>query len=380
MSDVTTLAVRGHAMFVRRFEVEVVAGPNAGLRATSTRDELVIGTAASTDLVLDDAAVSRHHCALQITARGLQLQDLGSTNGTFAGDLEIARAFVPSGTRLRIGGTTIVVRTREDEVEYPLANTAVHGTLIGGSPAMRRLFPLLERYAASDACVLVRGEVGSGKSVIAEALADPARPYVVVDCTNAGDLPAAFAAAAGGVIVLEEVGALNLGSQTVVQGLLDNARVIATTSRDLRVDVNARQFRGELFYRLDVLHVDVPPLRDRDGDIALLAASFWRDFRDDDIPKTFVAELVVGRWPGNVRELRNAVERTATAGWAPPADATRLSYGDAKERIVRQWERQWVAALLDEHDQNLSAAARASGMGRSYLRQLCQRYGLRAKS
>ncbi len=362
----TTPEVRGNAVFVRRFEIAIVAGPDAGAHVVSAGDEVTIGTAPGVTLRVSDASVSRHHCVLRATRRGIELADLGSRNGTFVGEHELVRGYLASGARVRIGTTTFAVAIRDDEHEQPLALTTGLGRILGASPAMRRVYPMIEQHAPRDANVLIRGEVGTGKGLIAEAT-----------------LRAAFADATDATIFLDEVGDLPLDLQGVVLRAIEaehpTVRVIAASARDLRVEVNARRFRTELLYRLDVLRIDVPPLRDREGDVALLAARFWRDVRNDEIPPYFVAELVAQSWPGNLAELRNTVERAALAGWTAPAEAAGPSYGDAKERAVRQWERAWVEGLLAEHDHNLSRAARAAHMGRSHLRQLCQRYGLRPR-
>jgi len=126
-----------------------------------------------------------------------------------------------------------------------------------------------------------------------------------------------------------------------------------------------------------VLRIALPPLRERDGDVAVLATRFWRTLRRDEaIPPAVLAALVTQSWPGNVRELHNAVERAALVGWPSPG-AAELSYGQAKDQAVRLWERQWLEQLLISHEHNLSRASRAARIGRSNLRQLCQRHGLR---
>jgi transcriptional regulator with GAF, ATPase, and Fis domain len=409
--------VAGHTLLIRRFELVVVAGQDLGARVVSSTEELTVGTAPGADLPLTDPAVSRLHCAIRVTERGLELRDLGSTNGTYLEGHEVARLFVRARAEIRVGYTTIAIAILDDEIAQPLAPTDRFGELIGGSPAMRRLYPLIEQFAQREAPVLVTGETGTGKQLVAEAIhlasARRDRPFVVIDCStlprqlaevvlfgNApgapgmpdGDRPGAFEDADGGTLLLDEIGDLPIELQPLLRRVLEDGvvrrgggdrarradvRVIAASHRDLRVEVNARRFRADLYYRLDVLRLALPPLREREGDVALLAAHFWRMLRrGEDIPAALLAALTAQSWPGNVRELRNAVERSALVGLS--LAGAELSYGQAKEEAVRLWERHWLERLLASNDHNLSRSARAARMGRSSLRQLCQRHGLRA--
>ena len=417
MTIAATEAVRGSAIFIRRFEVAVVDGVDRGAKAISSEEELTIGTAVGCQLQLTDAAVSRHHCAIRVTARGLELRDLGSTNGTFVGEIEVVRSYIPSGVRVRVGKTTVTVTVLADEIAQPLANEHGFGDLIGASAAMRRLYPMLANCAASTATVLLHGETGTGKELVAEAIhlasARRDKPFVVVDCgalprqlteselfghvrgafTGADiDRVGAFEVADGGTIFLDEIAELAPDLQPLLLRVLENrtirrvgtntqrdidVRVIAASHRDLRVEVNEKRFRPDLFYRLTVLKVEIPPLRERGGDIALLASHFWQTLRPDvAMPSELVTELEAHVWPGNVRELRNAVERAALLGRPLDAVETLSSYGEAKERVVQDWERRWLQHLLSAHGYNLSQAARAAQMGRAHLRQLARRYGL----
>ncbi len=413
-----THGLRGDSIFIRRFEVAVVDGPDRGARAVSSDDELTIGTAPGCQLQVTDGAVSRHHCAIRVTARGLELRDLGSTNGTFIGDQELVRGYIRSGARLRLGNTTVAVTILADEITQPLASEGAFGDLIGASPTMRRLYPILERTAASDATALIEGETGTGKELVAEAIhlrsARRGKPFVVVDCgalprqlteselfghvrgafTGAeSDRVGAFEQAQGGTIFLDEIGELALELQPLLLRALENhtirrvgtneqravdVRVIAASHRDLRALVNEKRFRADLYYRLNVVRIVVPPLRDRAGDIRLLATHFWQMFRPDKpVPEDLLVELEAQTWPGNVRELRNLVERAALIGHTSDSRAEDdLPYGEAKDRAVSEWERRYLARLLHAHDGNLSRAARAAQMGRSYLRQLVRRHGL----
>ncbi len=420
MSDVATrvLTVRGESFYTRRFKLEVIEGPDRGTQVVSEREELTIGGERGVDLQLTDPSVSRHHCVLRASSRGLEIRDLASTNGTSVAGCEIVRAFITSGTRLRIGRSVIAVDVLADEIEQPIAASDHFGGLIGASLAMRRLYPILDRFAQSDANVLLTGETGTGKELAAEAIHEASRraaeAFVALNC---GALPAhlteselfghvrgaftgadvartgAFAEANGGTIFLDEIGELPLALQPLLLRVLEtqtfrplggaadrhvNVRVIAATHLDLREAVNERRFRSDLYFRLHVLPLELPPLREREGDVELLATRFWRELRRTEPPTALIAELARQRWPGNVGELRNAVERAALIGWAPDeaSDAAELSYGEAKERASLAWEREWVGTLLARHDGNLSAAARSARMGRTYLRKLARRHGI----
>ena len=410
-----TLTVRGRSIAIRLFEVTVVDGPDRGSRAVSRGDELTIGTTAGNDLQLTDAGVSRHHCAIRTTERGLELRDLGSTNGTLLGDCEVTRVVLRGPARLRLGSTVVAVELLDREIDEPLADEHRHGELIGASPAMRRLYPVIERLAGSTATVLIEGETGTGKELVAESIhrASSRRhgPFAVVDCgalprtlieselfghvrgafTGADrDRTGALAGAAGGTVLLDEIGELPLALQPVLLRALENrtvrpiggarpvaldVRILAATHRDLRIEVNRKRFRPDLYYRLAVLRVELPPLRQRPGDVAVLAEHFWRTFRPDAAPPgELIAELVAQPWPGNVRELRNAVERAAASAAPPAMPRPAQSYVEAKAQAVDDWERGWVEQLLAAHHGNLSRAARAARMGRSHLRQLARRH------
>jgi transcriptional regulator with GAF, ATPase, and Fis domain len=416
-----TAPVARHDPRVQGFAVVVLDGPDRGARVAAQSAELSIGSADGNDLKLTDPAVSRHHCTLRADERGLAIVDLGSRNGTFVGEVEVVQAFVGAGTHVRVGRSTIRIDVLDHELEQPVARGDRYGPLLGASPAMRRLYPLLEQCAASSATVLIVGETGTGKELIAEAIhARSMRreaPFVVVDCSalshdlaeselfghergafTGADLQriGAFESADGGTLFLDEIGELPLTLQPLLLRALEartirrvgsneqrpiDVRVMAASHRDLRVLVNDRRFRADLFYRLNVLRVAVPPLRERTGDIELIAAELWRMFRPTvPPPPALLAHFAAQSWPGNVRELRNAVERAALMGWRPEPNATGpgepLTYQQATERAVWDWERRWVERLLASHGGNLSRAARATKMGRSHLRELARRHGV----
>ena len=424
---------------VRRFALRVIDGPDKGGECLSSGPELAVGSAASNDLVLTDPTVSRHHFVLQVGPDGVILRDLDSTNGTTLAGYRVGSAHLKPGAILGLGLTTLRLDDLAEEIREPLSELAQFGRAIGRSIGMRRLFAVLPRIAASDSTVLIEGETGTGKGVLAEAIhgasARAGGPFVVVDCasippslieaelfghtrgafTGAGSARAgAFESAAGGTVFLDEIGELPLDMQPKLLRALDDriikrvgsvdpvrldVRVIAATNRILRQAVNRGAFRADLYFRLNIVRLEVPPLRDRRDDIVLLATSFYEQFVAQPgapPPPGFIDHLTRLDWPGNVRELRNAVERAVLmqdpelwqditsgvdqAGADPAAGAAgypfdeALSFRVAKERVTSHWERWFVAELVRRHGGNLSRAARAARMDRTHLRELVVRY------
>jgi DNA-binding NtrC family response regulator len=412
-----------------RYRLSVVEGPDAGRTCESTESEVSIGTADSNTLVLADPTVSRHHVAIEPTASGHLVRDLGSTNGTQINGVTIERAYLSVDAIITVGSTKLRFEVAGDDEVAELSSDTRWGRALGVSPAMRRLFAVLPRLASSDATVLLEGETGTGKSLIAAAIHEQGPraggPFVVLDCgaipptlieselfghekgafTGAATARAgAFEAAAGGTVFLDEIGELPLEMQPKLLRALEervvkrvgrntttplDIRLIAATNRDLRLEVNKGRFRSDLYYRLQTIRLRVPPLRERREDIPLLVAHYYEEMGAGEPPANVLADLARHEWPGNVRELRAAVERVVLLGdlavWQAVADDTPvppeepLSFRAAKERAVGQWERDFIRALIAQHHGNISAASRAARMDRNYLRELMQRHGIAAK-
>ena len=423
----------------RRFILRVIDGPDRGLERVASGSELSVGSAASNDLVLTDPTVSRHHFVLQVGPSGVVLRDLDSTNGTTLASYRVGSAHLRPGAIIGLGLTTLRLDELAEEVRESLSEFEQFGRAIGRSVAMRRLFAALQRIATADSTVLIEGETGTGKGVVAEAIhgagARAAGPFVVVDCasippslieaelfghtrgafTGAGTARAgAFESAAGGTVFLDEIGELPLDMQPKLLRALEeriikrvgsvdpiqlDVRVIAATNRNLRQAVNRSTFRSDLYFRLNIVRIEVPPLRERRDDIALLATSFYEQFAAQPgaaPPPGLLDRLMRLDWPGNVRELRNAVERAVLmqdpelwqevtsgsdeASGGPIAGAgsyqfdEALSFRLAKERVMSHWERWYVAELVRRNGGNLSRAARAARMDRTHLRELVLRY------
>ena len=406
----------------QKFCVAVV-GHTQAAEAICERSELSIGTAEGNDLVLADPTVSRHHCTIAVTPLGYELRDLGSTNGTWLAGHLVKIAYLKPGSTFRVGGITLRFDWLDDEVREELSVDDKFGDALGQSPAMRRIFAILAKVAATDSTILLEGETGTGKGLLSEVLhrrsARAKGVFGVVDC---GAIPAtliegelfghekgaftgantqrigALEAAQGGTLFLDEIGEVPLDLQPKLLRVLEertikrvggtkairlDVRVIAATNRDLREEVNRGRFRADLYYRLNVVRLRIPPLRERREDIRLLVNHYYRIYTDDDgatAPSSLVAALSEQQWPGNVRELRSAVERAVLrvdldAGGSAVAPDEALSFRQAKERAVAAWERTYVNEFLARNGGNVSRAARAARMDRAHLTELLRRHG-----
>jgi DNA-binding NtrC family response regulator len=417
---------------VHKLRVAVIAGADAGAAcAPDDGARLAVGTAEDNALVVHDPAVSRYHLELARTPAGVEVVDLGSRNGTWVGGVRVQRAIVPAGTQLKIGDTTLAVEDAGSAVAPPPAEVPRTADLVGDSDAIREVARLVHKLARVDSSVLIQGETGTGKEVVARAIheASPRRDkeLVIVDC---GSMPAsliasilfghekgaftgadqrragAFERADGGTVLLDEIGELPLDVQPALLGVLErraftrvggsqsvsvDVRVLAATHRDLRAEVNAGRFRADLYYRLAVAKVLLPPLRERPEDIEPLVAHFVQRL-------TGVAELGplapamdalrAHPWSGNIRELRNVVEATLVMGELDlgstqparaPAPATELaSYRDARATALARFEADYLKTLIERAGGNASEAARLARMDRPYLLTLLRKHGLRS--
>jgi transcriptional regulator with PAS, ATPase and Fis domain len=395
-------------------------------------ERMVIGADPKADLVIADSAMSKFHCEVRIRDGAAVVKDLGSRNGTLVDRVPVIEAPLRDGAVLSLGRTRLRFHIGTRQVEIPLSQRERFGRLIGRSTAMRSAFVVLEAAAASASTVLLQGESGTGKDLAAESIhLESARrdaPFVVVDCSaipanlleaelfgfEAGAFTGAtsqrigaFEAASGGTILLDEIGELALDLQPKLlraierreiqrigsaQRIATDVRIIAATNRNLRQEVNARRFRSDLYFRLAVLVVTLPPLRDRAPDLPLLVAGLLDDLRAGDSPIAralrggeLLPELLRHGWPGNVRELRNYVEaclvrqeRAAAPERADePAIDVALPLREVRERWLRHVERRYLEQLLVLHGNNVSAAARAAGIDRVHLHRLLARAGLR---
>jgi transcriptional regulator with GAF, ATPase, and Fis domain len=424
-----------------------------GASFTFALDEVRIGAQPGLDITVKDPAMSREHLAIRNTDQGLLLTDLGSTNGTYIGDIRIERVCVQGGVTFRIGKTTLVLETLGEVEEKEMSAADRFGRMVGRSPSMREMFAVLEKVAPSDLTVLIEGETGTGKELAAEGLhthSDRPGPFITLNCgaiphnlieselmghvkgafTGAvSDRPGAFIAANGGTVFLDEVGELPLDLQAKLLRVLEHrevkpvgsdstvnvdVRVIAATNRNLAVESEKGAFRQDLYFRLAVVVVRIPPLRTRQDDIPMLVEHVEAELNrrrqaagqstNPPLGDTALAMLQRYDFPGNVRELRNIVERWVVLGptSSPGNPAVRsgvtnqgagegragdegqvedsllkLAYHEAKDAWLERFEVAYVQHALDEASGNVSRAARDAGVDRRHLQRLMSRYDIK---
>jgi transcriptional regulator of acetoin/glycerol metabolism len=409
---------------VAQFRVEVVSGPDQGIVAISDGAELAIGTGPGNQLILTDSTVSRHHCQIAAVEDGFVLRDLGSTNGTTLAGYRVLAAYLEPNAVVGVGQTVLRFDVTNGRVIEPLSDRTHLGEVLGESPAMRRLFFVLDRAVGSDTTVLLEGETGTGKTMIAEAVhqSGPRARAVrrrrlrcgigVADRERAVRPRARIVYRRGGPSrACSKSRRAARSSSTIGELPLDlqpsrararrqdghpigstrstklDVRIIAATNRDLRAEVNNGKFRSDLFYRISTLRVRVPALRERIEDLAPLVDRFYRELAGADAspPAELLTAVLRHAWPGNVRELRSFVERSYLLGAVshdnpPPAisDDVALSFRDAKARATSAWEADWLSRLVKTYSGNLSRAARAAQMDRNHLRDLLRRYEIEA--
>jgi DNA-binding NtrC family response regulator len=459
------------AMQVRRCRLVVLSGPDKGAQAEVESTWIRVGAQSGCDLVLSDRLVSGHHFEILLDETGYRLRDLDSTNGTFIAGHRARDMYLNPGTVIYVGESRLRFEPLDQSVTVELSSRDRFGDLVGSSVAMRALYAWLERVAPTDASVLITGETGTGKELVAEAIhhnsSRPDGPFVVVDCGSIPDnliaselfghergaftgaisnYAGAFERAHGGTIFLDEIGELPPELQPNLLGVLErrqvrrlgssrpvplDLRVIAATNRDLASEMNRGTFRSDLYYRLAVVQVRVPPLRERPEDIPLLAQHFLELLAEGGTPapplsRETLSSLRQHRFPGNVRELRNLIERSvilAGAGMDPereglipapgpeaeqpaeelgdargggealkesaePAEQPSahhvvrmevdeaVPYRKAKQRLLADFDSRYLKQLLRRHGGNVSRAARAAGLDRMTVHKMLQRVGL----
>ncbi len=392
-------------------------------------DRLVLGSGSDVDLTIDDRTVSRRHAEFSRTADGILVRDLESRNGSFYLDQRFESMVLSVGACVRLGKALIVLEVDPHSIGDPGLFTATryHG-LMGHSSKMRRLFALLERLEHVRIPVLLEGESGSGKELVARALHASSSvgsgPFLALNCAALPrDLVAselfghrrgaftgatesrrgAFDLADGGTLFLDEIGEIAIELQAVLLRALEtgeirpvgseqtrrvDVRIVAATNRDLAQAVSDGEFREDLYFRLAVVKLGVPPLRERREDIEPLARHFAEE-AGGELSDVIIEQLKRRSFRGNVRELRNVVQSHIALGTLPDevsaqgasvditlgelSDVTR-PYAEQKDALVARFTRAYLTQLLAHTQGNLSAAARLAGLDRGHLRRLVERY------
>ncbi|MFO0662406.1 MAG: sigma 54-interacting transcriptional regulator [Polyangiaceae bacterium] len=413
-----------------------LTAPN-GTAITIDVDPVVIGRDPGASLVVDDREVSALHCELRATSEGILVKDLESTNGTFIGNVRVRECVLRERTEISVGNTRVVVVPTTDKTRVDVAYTDHFGGLVGQSAAMRRIFGVLEKVADSPLSILILGETGTGKEVVAKAVHDASSrkdaPFVVVDCGSIPETLAesllfghekgaftganerrkgALAEAHGGTLFLDELGELPIDLQPKLLRVLAerqvkrvggsqfepiDVRVLAATRRDLGREMNAGRFRSDLFFRIAQVRVELPPFRDRLGDLPFVVESICARIGRKEAAPVVLAwiERRLGGydWPGNVRELSNVVEVAATLAATPEAidDVLTIARGniseesprfpqtafaEAKRLSVTAFEREYFETLVRTTKGNVSEMARQSGMERHHVRAYLRKYGI----
>jgi DNA-binding NtrC family response regulator len=424
----------------------VLKGSQRGKEFVISGDVIRIGKVDENDLALPEETVSRVHCEILRDAKGHLLRDLHSTNGTFLDGAEIKEAYIRPGSIITVGTVQLKFQPFEERIEILPSEKDALGEMVGSSLRMREIFGLIERIAPTEATVLIEGETGTGKDLVARTIHDlskrKGKPFVIVDCgavsgtlieselfghekgaftgastTRIGAFEAA--GAQGGTIFLDELGELSLDLQPKLLRVLEqreirrvggnrtikvDIRVIAATKQDLRKEVQKGKFREDLYFRLSVVPIHTPALRERKDDIPLIVRNFLTQMAKDGAPareidEATMASLVTHDWPGNVRELRNVLERgvylsPASAGGAPvklvsmpapsvapggvatPSFDELKSYRENKEQWENEFEKRYLTWLMQRAQGNISRAAREADMDRKYLHKLLKKHAI----
>jgi two-component system response regulator HydG len=416
-------------------QVRIRQGPNETLH-TLSGDSFTVGKDEGNDLVLDDKFISGKH--VKVTRKGglFQVVDSRSTNGTYVGPIRIYEADVPLLTTLKVGGVELVL----EPVSSSKKEADFHG-IIGTDPSVRQLIDLIERVAPSNAAVAILGESGTGKELVAHALHARStrrdKAFIPVNCaaiskelieselfghekgsfTGATNARAgAFEEADGGTLFLDEIGELPIDLQAKLLRALESGeikrvgasrplhvdvRIVAATNQNLLAAARAGRFREDLYYRLCVIPLHLPPLRSRRGDVLALAEHFVRAFspRGQTLRLTSAAfeRLQAHVWPGNIRELRNVIHRALLLRKGPMIDAPDLTFdqelsvdtsgalgevpgGTTLEQILDRVTRQVVEAALKRYNNNRERVAQELGLSRSTLFKRLKEWGMTSKA
>jgi len=437
---------------LRKCQLVVADGSDRGKKITLDRNVTKVGKRDTNDFILSDKTVSRLHFEIEYTSDSFLLRDMGSTNGTYLNGSKVKEAYLTPGDLIKAGNTTMEFVSFDEKVKIEPSTENSFGMMVGKSKKMRQIFSILEKISPSQATVIIEGETGTGKDLVARAVHEnsqrKSKPFVVFDCSAVApnlieselfghergsftgavkSRRGAFEEANSGTIFLDEIGELGLDLQPKLLRALEqreikrvgsntpvkiDVRVICATNRNLRQEIAEGRFREDLYYRLSVVKVILPSLRERPEDIEPLIERFLTTSNtnkqaDGSLKVTKVDDEAIKllqrhSWPGNVRELANIVERAVSFAAADTISRSEidfifaqmehgeertermqvdssLPFKDAKQQIVEDFEKKYLVELLQHHNHNLSKASREAGIDRKHLRNLCKKYDIPTK-
>ncbi|HMJ16742.1 MAG TPA: sigma 54-interacting transcriptional regulator [Polyangiaceae bacterium] len=442
LEDNLTSRVRSAPQGLQILSVDLVVidGPERGKRVHVAEGVARVGSSPGNHLALSDTTVSRVHCEVRVRAESIVVKDCGSTNGTYVEGVRLKEGEVRPGVSVRVGASAFRIESSGGTEFVPVSERTSFGELVGTSLEMRRVYAILERIAPTNSTLLVEGETGTGKDVVARSLhaasLRASGPFVPVDCGAipenlieselfghvrgafsgaVNDRRGVFEEAHGGTLFLDEIGEMPLVTQAKLLRAIEtrsirrvggnsqrqiDVRIVAATNRSLAQSANEGTFREDLYYRLAVVDVKLPPLRARREDIPLLAQHFYARLAgaERSLPPAFLAMLNTRSWPGNVRELKNFIERSVSLGFVeespgfspvhsataslPPAALEaivplHLPLKDARQAWTESFESIYVRSMLKKTGGNLTRAAALAGVNRRFLQRLVARLGLR---
>ena len=411
-----------------------VVRPARGAEVRVGLSPVSVGRGKDCDLTVTDPKVSTIHLELVATSEGTRIEDR-SRNGTYVGGVKLASGVLVDAAKIQIGDTTLEYVPAQP-TRLSLGDATRFGPLVGASASMRLMFERIARAASTELTVLVTGETGCGKELVAHALHDAGarkgRPFVVIDCgsippglaestlfghergsfTGATDRRSSpFVEARGGTVFLDEIGELPVDLQPKLLRVLAerrvkavggseyrdvDVRIVAATRRDLTSAVNEGSFRSDLYFRLAELRIVIPPLRERPEDIPLLLADVFAGLEAPHamarIPEAAMDRLLRHGWPGNVRELKSAAttafalaldgEAIDPSAYLTPSSLEaapsldHLSYRDARSLVLGRFEAEYFAKLIAETKGNIAEIARRTGLARVHVRKYVLRHSL----
>lgn len=397
------------------YRLHVVAGPDQGATFTidPTAGPALLGQAPLCALRISDPAVSRRHLEIVVAQGLLFVHDLGSRNGTLINDLVVVAARLRGGELIHVGDTTLrVERGAAEPRGVPEPRRTRIGRLLGASDAMQPVFRELSAAVVDPHPVLIEGEPGTGKALLSQTLHDRSAraqgPFLVVRAEELSPVDAedddgsVFAMASAGTLVIEDLGGLSPRAQAALKARLvdlarssrtatalsghHDVRIVSTTCVPLEGLVDEGHFDAELLDLLAQRRIALPPLRERYGDVELLAAHFWQAFgASKPIEQRQLAWLCEQPWSGNVTELSREIARLVARTLDESSKAYKslddprdfaLPYSRARQRVLDRFERMYIERKLASCGGNVSRAAEEAGVARRYFQIVKSRHHL----